>query len=162
MRTSASRLLILLLAVMALAACTRGGGGDGVSEEGPRNPAVPVQHLIDAPPYPAPVTDDPDLVELHSPEGDNRHHLYLAEFGAAGTLDGELVRGSVVLVAEGATLTVPDGASTAELDESTVATVADCPAPCEVAGPALVAPLGWLSGIGVSPGWKLVVPAPAD
>lgn len=160
MRFRAGRLLTLLLLVAVLGACTSGSDGDGVSETGPRNPAVPVQHLVDAPDFPAPVTGDAELAELHSPAGDDRHFVYLAELGEDGVLEGELVRGAVVLVGDGATLEVPDGASTAALADGTVTSVADCPAPCEVSGPALVAPPAWLPGIGVAAGWQLVVPAP--
>jgi hypothetical protein len=151
--------------VVALAVACTGSGSDGDggrSEAGPRNPAVPVQHLIDPPSYPTPVTAAAELVELRTPAGDNRHQAYLAELDQDGTLEGELVRGSLVLVTAGTTLSVPGGASTATLDGGVVASVGECPAPCEVSGPALVAPPEWLPGVGVEAGWELLVPAPAD
>lgn len=161
MRSRASRPLVLLLTVVALAACDPGGEpGPGGPSAGPRGADEIVQHLVDPPDYPAPVTADAELAELRSAAGDNRHQAYLAELEESGTLDGELVRGSMVLVAVGTTLSIPDGASTADLEDGTVASVGDCAAPCEVSGPALVAPTGWLSGIGVVAGWELVVPAP--
>lgn len=162
MQTGVLRILpVLLLFVVTLGACTGDGSeGDGVSESGPRSPGVPVQHLIDAPDYPSPVSDDAELAELRTPEGDNRHHAYLAALDGDGTLEGELVRGALVLVGDGAVLEVPDGASTAALEDGIVAAVEECPAPCEVTGPALVAPPEWLPGIGVEAGWELLVPAP--
>ncbi len=161
MRSRASRLLVLLLVVVALAACDSGGeAGPGTASAGPRGPDEIVQHLIDPPDYPAPVTEAAELAELRDAEGNNRHQAYLAQLEESGTLDGDLVRGSMVLVVSGTTLSVPAGASTAVLDDSAVTSVGDCAAPCEVSGPALVAPSGWLTGIGVAPGWELIVPAP--
>lgn len=163
------RILPFVLAV-ALAATAVGcrdssdGPGSGFQTlgEGPAGIEDVVQHLIDPPPYPAPVADEAELVELRSPDVSRRHHLYLAELAESGTLDGELVRGSVVHVADGVTLTVPDGASVATLDGSTVTAVDACAAPCAAAGPSLVAPPEWLQGIRVDPGWELVVPAPTE
>ena len=153
--------VVSLLLVAALTACD-GGSGEGTLEVGPRGPDDIVQHLVDPPAFPAPLTGGSELAELRNAEGTNRHQAYLAVFDGSGTLDGELVRGGIVRLEDGASLTVPDGASTATLDGTTVSTVGPCPAPCEVTGPALVAPTGWFPGIGVGQGWELVVPAPAE
>jgi hypothetical protein len=164
-----SRLLPLFLVAtlaVALSACRDGGDGPGggfqTLGDGPAGIEDVVQHLADAPDYPAPVTAEPELAELRSPDVNRRHHLYLAAVDQDGTLDGELVRGSVVQVADGSTLTAPEGASVAQLDGTTVTEVSDCPAPCEVTGPALVAPADWLEGIRVAEDWELLVPAPTE
>lgn len=138
------------------------GGGFQTLGDGPAGIEDVVQHLIDPPPYPAPVSDEAELVELRSPDLNRRHHLYLAELAESGTLDGELVPGSVVHLADGVTLTVPGGASVATLDGSAVTAVTACAGPCEAIGPALVAPPEWLQGIRVAADWELVVPAPTE
>ena len=166
MRTPRGLVLMVALVATLGAACEgeqRVDAGEGTLVEGPRGAEDIVQHLVEAPDYPAPVTEAAGLAELRNPEGTNRHQAFLADLDQDGTLDGALTRGAIVRVAVGATLTVPDGASTATLTGDTseeVGVVEDCAAPCEVTGPALVAPPTWLPGIGVSPGWQLLVPAP--
>lgn len=160
-----ARRTVLVVAALALlaAGCDRQEGvgpGEGTLVEGPRGAEDIVQHLVEAPAYPAPVTEDAELAELRNAAGTNRHQAFLADLDADGALDAALVRGALVQVADGVTLTVPDGASTASLEGDAVTAVAECAAPCEVIGPALVAPPGWLPGIGVEAGWELLVPAP--
>lgn len=160
-----ARRTVLAVAAMAMLATACNGEegvapGEGTLVEGPRGAEDIVQHLVDAPAYPAPVTDEPELVELRNTDGTNRHQAFLAELDADGTLEEGLVRGALVRVGDGVTLTIPDGATTAALDAGAVTAVADCAAPCEVTGPALVAPPQWLPGIGVEAGWELLVPAP--
>lgn len=160
----ARRGVIGVLAIgLLLAGCeSEPGPGEGTLVEGPRDADDIVQHLVEAPEYPAPVTGDAELVELRSPEGTNRHQAFLAELATGGTLEGELVRGAIIQLGDGVTLSVPSGASVASLVDDEVVEVTACDAPCDVTGPALVAPPEWLPGIQVAAGWQLIAPAPAD
>lgn len=121
-----------------------------------------VQHLIEAPPFPGPVTSGGVMVELRSPDLNRRHLAFMARLTADGALDGELVRGSFVYVSAGAALTVPTTSSVVQLDGDTVMSVAACAVPCTVTGPALVAPDGWFESIRTGAGWLLVDPAPTS
>jgi hypothetical protein len=130
---------------------------------GPRGADDIVQHLVEAPPLPVAVAGDVALAELRSEDGTNRHQAFLGALAADATLESDFVPGSLVLVPAGASLTAPDGVSVATLTEGEVVVVTaveDCVAPCTVAGPALIAPTGWLGGIGVTAGWTLLSPAP--
>lgn len=129
--------------------------------DGPAGIEDVVQHLVDPPEYPVAIDGDPELVELRSEDLARRHHVYLAE-AAGPAVEDELVRGSVLRVGADQQVEFDPAVSVAELDGASITGVEDCPAPCQVSGPALVAPQEWFQSIRVAAGWQLVEPAPTE
>lgn len=167
LRTVCPSRLLALATVLAMAVIACSSPGDERARplgDGPVEVEDAVQHLLEAPDYPGGIdAATAELAELRAPGLRDRHHVFLAEASGDVSFAAAPVPGSVVRLPDGATVTSDLALSVARLDGDTVTGGAsDCGPPCEFSGPALVAPEGWLGGIGVTEGWELVVPAPTE
>lgn len=174
MRTSRALLAAVLAVGLVLAGCTDGepdGDGTGVSRpigSEPLGDDEVTLHLVDPPELPPELAGaEVTTSELRAPDLTERHTVEVVDVPSDTTsLEGPLIDGALLRVPEGVTVEVASEVGTVPLVAAEDAAGAlgeitsSCAAPCEVQGPALVAPSDWITGIGAEPGWLLLVPSP--
>lgn len=160
--------------VAVLGACTDDGQTiDGTSVElgdGPLSDDEVTLHMAEPPELSGPLSGaEVTRSELRTEDQTSRETVQLVDVPAsASSLDEVPPAGAVLRVPAGQTLRVGVDVDAAGLEPDATdgepGVLRDvrtpCAAPCEVDGPALVAPAGWMAGFGVAEGWQLLVPSP--
>lgn len=123
-----------------------------------------MQHLLEPPRFEGELSGVEVIeAELRTADLYDRHLIYVARpEGREISTPAIPAAGAAVVVPSGSSLSLESAASVARLEGERVTAVESCEAPCQVSGPALVASEGWLQGLAVDDGWRLLVPAPEE